>query len=160
MLHLSSGVVRERCHPKQPVGALLPTPTCFLKLFQNLWGNLLFSERVVTWKGFSNIGQIFLPVVCSQSWYTESPQRKGPFSPLGVGWQWSLQSQSVASVLSTWPYEGVLLSASCWLWIHQQGSFSHCQDRDLSLWSVGINQSSCKLERSWFTRTMAFSAHE
>ena len=36
MLHLSSGVVRERRHPEQPVGALLPTPTGFLKLFQNL----------------------------------------------------------------------------------------------------------------------------
>lgn len=82
MMHLSSEVITECCHPKQPVGALLPTPTCFLKLFQNLWGNLLFSERVVTWKGVSDIGQIFLPLLNSQS---ESPWRKGPFSPQGLG---------------------------------------------------------------------------
>jgi len=111
MLHLSSGVVRERRHPEQPVGALLPTPTGFLKLFQNLWGNLLFSERVVTWKGFSSIGQTFLLAVRSQSWQTESPREEGPSSPRGAGSQWSLRSRSVASADSSWPCEGVPLPA-------------------------------------------------
>lgn len=75
MQHLSSGVVRERCHPEQPVGAVLPTPTGDLKLFQSLGGNLVFSEGVVTGKDSATGGTAEPVTGISQSpWKLEYAQ--------------------------------------------------------------------------------------